>query len=200
MRQTVLEQQLSGNGDSPATPLDAFRLARRKFLKGERIDMTELASDLGVGRATLYRWVGGRDRLLGEILWSLSEPTLERCKAEASGEGAEWVLDVYRRYGENIVGHEPTLRWVRSEPETALRVMTTKHSVQHARIVDFYRRLLEEAVETKGLKLRLDAETLAYVLVRIGESFLWTDLITGEPPDLTKGDEVARVLLDANGS
>ena len=52
-----------------------------------------------------------------------------------------------------------------------------------------------EAERTKGLKLRLDADTLAYVLVRIGESFLWSDLITGEQLDLAKANEVARALL-----
>jgi hypothetical protein len=32
-------------------------------------------------------------------------------------------------------------------------------------------------------------------MVRIAESFLWTDLITGGAPDLTKAREVAKVLL-----
>jgi hypothetical protein len=32
-------------------------------------------------------------------------------------------------------------------------------------------------------------------MVRIAESFLWTDLITGEGPELAKAHEVARVLL-----
>lgn len=194
---TLLEQHLAGNGDAPrsVTPLDAFRLARRKFVRKERVDMSELATELGVGRATLYRWVGTRDRLLGEILWSLTERALEACKADATGDGAEWVLQVYRRFGDLIVESEPVLHWVRSEPETALRVMTTKHSPQQERVVAFYRDVLEEAVRDRGLDLKLDAQTLAFVLVRVAESFLWTDLITGEAPDLSKGQEVARVLL-----
>lgn len=193
---TLLERHLSGNGDAQATPIDAFRLARKKFLRCERVDMSDLAAELGVGRATLYRWVGSRDRLLGEILWSLSEPMLEQCKAEATGEGADWVLSMYALAGHFIVEHEPTLHWVRSEPETALRVMTTKQSPQQERITDFYRRVLDEAIATKGLQLRLDTHTVAFVLVRVAESFLWTDLITGEAPDLSKAWEVARVLLD----
>lgn len=199
MRQapTRLEQDLAGNGHPhrTATPLDAFRLARRTFLAKKRVDMSELAAELGVGRATLYRWVGSRDRLLGEILWSLTERGLEQCRADATGEGAEWVISIWSRFGELIVDNEPLLHWVRSEPETALRVMTTKHSPQQERIIEAYERILDEAIATKGLKPRLDTHTLAFVLIRVAESFLWTDLITGEAPDLTKGNEVARVLL-----
>src|SRR5271166_5782779 len=67
--------------------LDAFRVARRWFMAGRRIEMQELAAELGVNRATLFRWVGGRDELLGEILWSLAEPTLRRVIDESSGQG-----------------------------------------------------------------------------------------------------------------
>jgi hypothetical protein len=53
---------------------DALRLARRKFLAAHRIDMTRLAAELGVNRVTLYRWVGSRDALMVEVLWSLAAP------------------------------------------------------------------------------------------------------------------------------
>jgi AcrR family transcriptional regulator len=196
-RLTPLERHLSGVTDDAGkvTPLDALKVARRKFLKLERIDMNELATELGVGRATLYRWVGSRDQLLGEVMWSLSEQGLERAKADAKGTGADWVLSVYRRFGELILETPPVLHFVRTEPECALRVMTTKASPNQARVVDWYRALLEEAAAGKGLKLKLDAETLAFVLIRVAESFLWTDLITGGEPDLSRGWEVARVLL-----
>jgi AcrR family transcriptional regulator len=181
--------------DERPTPVEARQLARRKFLKLERVDMNELASDLGVGRATLYRWVGSRDQLLGEVLWSLSEQGLERAKAGAKGTGADWVLSIYRRFGELILDTPAVLHFVQTEPECAIRVMTTKASPQQARVVDWYRELLLEAEATKGLELKLDAGTLAFTLIRIAESFLWTDLITGGEPDLSRGWEVARVLL-----
>ena len=76
--------------------------------------------------------------------------------------------------------------------------MTTQVSPQQRRVIDYYRDLLIEARDTKGLRLRLDPETLAFVLVRVAESFLWTDLITGEEPDLTKAREVARMILSGD--
>lgn len=195
-RPTILEQYLAAQKDErQVTPADALRAARRRFLRSERVDMNELAQELGIGRATLYRWVGSRDQLLGEVLWSLSELGLAQARIEAKGRGAAWVLAVYRRFGDLIVELEPLRYFVRSEPECALRVMTSRASPLQRRVVDTFRDVLVEAQDRKGLQLRLDPETLAFVMVRIAESFLWTDLITGEAPDLTKAREVAEVLL-----
>jgi AcrR family transcriptional regulator len=195
-RSTVLERQLAGERKQrQVTPTDALHAARRRFLRGERLDMNELARELGIGRATLYRWVGTRDRLLGEVLWSLAELGLAQARAEARGRGATWVLAVYRRFGDLIVELEPLRRFVKAEPECALRVMTSKASPLQRRVVDTFRDVLVEARERRGLELRLDPETLAFAMVRIAESFLWADLITGEAPDRTKAHEVAGMLL-----
>lgn len=195
-RPTILEQHLAAqSSERPVTPTDVLHAARRRFLHGERIDMNELAQEVGIGRATLYRWVGSRDQLLGEVLWSLSELGLAQARAEAKGRGAAWVLAVYRRFGDLIVELEPLRRFARAEPECALRVMTSKASPLQRRVVETFREVLVEAQQRKGLQLRLDPETLAFVMVRIAESFLWTDLITGEASDRTKAHEVTKVLL-----
>jgi AcrR family transcriptional regulator len=197
---TVLERQLKGDGNGQSvTAMDAFRAARRKFMRGERLDMQELAAELGVGRATLYRWVGGREQLLGEVLWSFTEATFERLKAEAdrlhAGNGADWLLYIYEQFGVYTVGFQALRTWIDSEPELAMRVMTSKHAQQQQRVIGAYEELLQEAIDRHGLTIKLELHTLAYVLVRIGESFLWTDLITGEEPNLHAAWEVARTLL-----
>ena len=73
---TPLQRQLAGATATRPTALDAFRHARRTFLAGDRVDMQALARTLNVDRATLYRWVGSREQLLAEILWSLIDPTI----------------------------------------------------------------------------------------------------------------------------
>jgi AcrR family transcriptional regulator len=186
---------MSQESTARPTPADALRLARRTFLQERRVDMNELALALGVGRATLYRWTGDRDRLLGEVMWSLAQPALDMAKTGAKGEGIDWVLAVYRRFGELILDTPAVLHFVRTEPEAALRVMASKASPHQGRVIDWYRDLLVEAKERFGISYRLDEETLAFTLIRVAESFLWTDLITGGEPDLSRGWEVARVLL-----
>ena len=91
MTTTRLQRELAeGAGDRRPTPLDAFKLARRRFLAAERIDMSALADELQINRVTLYRWVGSRERLLVEVLWSLGHAALERdAWRRASGRRAD---------------------------------------------------------------------------------------------------------------
>ena len=39
---------------------DVLGAAMHRYLRGERIDVQAIASDLGLGRATIYRWFGSR--------------------------------------------------------------------------------------------------------------------------------------------
>ena len=63
-------------------------MGARRHSSASTIDMDELAHELAVSRATLYRAVDGRDRLLGDVLWSLAERSSrepgERSTAAAS--------------------------------------------------------------------------------------------------------------------
>ncbi len=69
---TPLQRQLAEPDRQRPQPIDALRLARRTILDGRRLDMQALAAELGVNRVTLYRWVGSRDDLLVEVLWSMT--------------------------------------------------------------------------------------------------------------------------------
>ena len=60
--------------------------ARRHFLREGTIDMERLAQELAVSRATLYRAVDGRDRLLGDVLWSLAERTYAQARNAVSSQ------------------------------------------------------------------------------------------------------------------
>ena len=53
-------------------PPEIFQAALATYRERRRLDMRALAADLGIGRATLYRKVGNRDRLLGEVMWYLT--------------------------------------------------------------------------------------------------------------------------------
>jgi AcrR family transcriptional regulator len=193
---TPLEQRLAGDAsDAAASPLDAFKAARRRFLRGERIDMQELAAELGVSRATLYRWVGSRERLIGEVLWSFSELQLQESRAMATGRGAERVVQIYEHYLTVTAQFPPLRKFIESEPDAALRILWSGHGVIQRRLIDDARGMLEEAVDAGELELRLPADDLAYVMVRIGESFSWREWITGEEPDVPKAAAVVRMLL-----
>src|SRR6185503_15545251 len=104
-----------------ASPADAFALAREKFLAGDRVDMGALATELGINRATLYRWVGSRELLLGEVIASFSVATLERAKREVKGSGPKYVAGVVQRVLEQIQTFEPMQSFLERDPAYALR-------------------------------------------------------------------------------
>ena len=51
--------------------------AARWIYEGRRLDMQGLADELGVSRVTLFRRVGGREELISQALWRLTERMLE---------------------------------------------------------------------------------------------------------------------------
>ena len=166
------------------TALRAFREARHAFIAGSRIDMGALAADLGVDRTSLFRWVGNRDRLLSEVLWSLAVPTLDAARRDAAGSGAARLVDVLARFTADLIEAPYFRGFLQREPARALRLLTTTDSDVQSRFVHAVTELVA-AEQASGAfdPAPLSAEELARLLVRISESFTYADLISGETPD-----------------
>jgi AcrR family transcriptional regulator len=195
---TPLERALSGDEAAPrSSPLDALRLARARWLAGERLDMGALASELGISRATLYTWVGSKEKLLGEVLWSFAEEGLRQAKEAARGSGAQYIADVFERFDRMNAEFRPLRRFLEQDPELALRLLTSKHGPVQERMIATTRELLEEQVDAGALVPALDVATLAYLIIRVAESFTYSDVITGSEPDVDKAVEVVRLLLQS---
>src|SRR3954468_6399534 len=113
---TKLQRDLAGAPDRRRpTPLDAFRLARRKFLAAERIDMSALAGGLGGTRGTLYRGVASREQLLVEVIWSLGSRTLEKADKRVRTTGSERVVRVVTRFLDDVISNAGMRRWLAGE-------------------------------------------------------------------------------------
>jgi AcrR family transcriptional regulator len=194
-RTTALER--ARDGQPRPTPLDALRVARSKWLAGERLEMGALASELGVSRATLYSWVGSRERLIGEVIWSFAEEGLRQATGAARGEGAEYVIDVVERFAKLNASFEPLRRFIEQDPELALRILTSKKGPVQKRMIGAARDLMAEQVAAGKLTLPLDIDTLAYLLIRVNESFIYSDVIAGSDPDVDKAVAAVRLLLRA---
>jgi AcrR family transcriptional regulator len=194
---TSLERALDGESRATATPLDALRLARERWLEAGRIDMGDLAADLGVSRATLYRWVGTRERLLGEVLWTFAEASMRDAVAAARGQGPGYVAEVIERYLKSAAEFAPLRRFIEQDPEYALRVIASKHSPMQRRSIAAMRDLLDQQAAAGALKPPLDLDDLAYLLIRISESYLYSDVITGSEPDVGKAADAIHALLQA---
>lgn len=160
----------------------SFVQARRTFLLGERVDMNELAAQLGVDRTSLFRWLGNRDALLSEVLWSLAEPTLTRIERATPATGAARITTVLGDFVATLIEASSFQGFLKREPTRALRVLTTKDSQVQLRYIAVVEAMLVAEKTAGRMTFDLPVHDLAYLLVRISESFTYADLITGERP------------------
>jgi hypothetical protein len=179
-----------------ATPTTAFRAARRRYLAGERIDMRALAGELGVSRATLYRWTGPREQLISDVVFSLSDDVFERAKRETAHlSGAERLLGVFRLHVGALVSAPALQAFLRTETHAALRILTARDgSVQRrtvARLAELYRQ--EQAAGT--FHPRADPDVLAYAVVRVTEGFIYNDAIAAVEPAVEEAATIVALLL-----
>ena len=181
-----------------ATPADAFKRARRMWLKGERIHLASLSDELHIGQATLLRWVGNKDLLIGEVLWSLYEPLRLEALATTPGEGVDYIVGVYRKINSTILHFEPLRRFINQDPEYALRILTSSQSTLHARTVEANTRTLKDQIAQGKINPPMSVDSLSYFMVRLAESCLYSDIIGGREPreeELEDACTAVRILL-----
>jgi hypothetical protein len=171
--------------------------ARRHFLRRATLDMDRLASELAISRATLYRAVDSRDRLLGDVLWSLAEHTYAQARRGVSGRGVDAIIEISHEFTESVMTAAPFRRFLEMEPQTALRVLLTPAGGVHARAVALHREIFTEAFEGREQELRGDLDSLAYLYVRLRESILYADIMSGRSPDPEVAERAVRGLLTA---
>jgi AcrR family transcriptional regulator len=196
MSQTLLQRQLSaGDEDRRPTALDAFLRARKLFQASERIDMSSLADELGVSRVTLYRWVGSREQLLVEVIWSLGRRTLDKIDESVDDVGAERIVQIVTRFLDAVITNPGMQRWLAVEGESAMRLLTRYETGFQPRLIDAMHEVLREETDAGRLDLPADLREVAYVIVRLIESYTYLDLITGERPDARRAEPILRLLL-----
>ena len=173
------------------TATDALRLARRRWLAGERVDMSAIAAELDVNRVTLYRWVGSREAVLVDLVWALAERTLAGVDAETGGHGAERVVAVVTRFTEVVIANHGMQRWLAEEGELAMRLLTRSDRGFQPRLIGW----MEDLLEREQVELEAPRREVAYVIVRVIESYTYLDLILGERPDARRAEPILRLLL-----
>jgi AcrR family transcriptional regulator len=185
-----------GNGVPAAVPARIFAAAVDTFVAGQRLDMRSLARRIGVARATLYRRAGNREQLLDQVLWWRARRLLAeqvRASVHLTGTGrltamAGGVLDA-------IAADRPLRVFLESDPETALRILTGRHSTLHRGMAVALENLIDLERGRGSFDTSLDTPTLAYAIVRVSEGFLYADVIADRAPDTGRAVTLIEALL-----
>ncbi|MGY1724243.1 QsdR family transcriptional regulator [Blastococcus sp. SYSU DS0533] len=181
-------------------PEEIVRHAARTLMSGRRLDTGTLAAELGISRATLFRRAGNRDAILGDALAFLGRRTLAAIEREhdARSAGDEpstrlRSLAVSEDFRYALSTALPVRRLLDEEPATAIRVLTDPQGRVQPRVVEAYTELFQRDVDEHGLVPQIPVPLLALAVVRLGESFLYSDVLAARTPDL----KAATTIIDA---
>lgn len=168
----------------------AIELGRAHFLAGDRVEMQSLAAELDIGRTTLYRWVGEREQLLGEIFGGLVDEWMALIESKVTGTGISHFLEFLRRFLEFAADSEPLSAFAEREPALALRLLLDREGRVIERSQLSLRRLLSEMVPALEVpdKIIEAIEMSAVALV-------WANIATGRDPDIDGAVSLADTLL-----
>ncbi len=197
---TPLRRSLTGRAPKRPGPLDALREAHRVFQAGQRVDMQGLARTLGVDRATLYRWVGSREQLLVEVLWSQMSKTIQRLRAPSADGVRPTAADVLTGATQAAMTSAGMRSFLEREGELALKLLTTKAADFQRRLIELIADVIDEDRRDGRLCSAVPLDDLPYLVVRVMESYVYTSLITGEEPDTERASRAIHALLPGTGA
>lgn len=172
---------------------EVYDAAQAVFEAGERVDMGQLAVDLGMAKATLYRWVGSREDLLSQVLVRLAHAAFDAALANAAETPAQGRFEmIARTYIGSIVGMEPLAAFIRAEGPLALRLITTRGGTVQRAVTDRLEAVLLAEESAGGVVLHAPVHDLAYAMARLTEGFIYNDQAAEITPDV---DAAVRILM-----
>ncbi len=186
---------------------EIVRTAAHWIDRGVRLDTRTLANELGISRSTLFRRVGNREDLMGDALWYLGNRTMAAANrmwekahgpAVRSPDGELRCLAVMRQYRCDIAGNDGFRRLLDEEPTVAIRVLTDPHGRVQPRVMAAHVALLRRDVEDGGFVPAVSLDSLCYAIVRLGEAFLYSDVLASRAPDLDAASTLLAALVEGH--
>lgn len=162
--------------------------------------MQGLADELGVSRITLFRHVGSREGLLVEALWLLTERTMQLAARRWETQrtpGALHCVGTGHAMNELVSQSAPLHRLLADEPALAVRILTDPRGKIQTGVVGFVEALIRRDMAEHRLRLFVDPGDLAFALVRLGESFLYADVLAARRPDVETANRLQQALIES---
>jgi AcrR family transcriptional regulator len=188
--------EVRGRGrPAAASHEDVIDAGLYRYLRGRRVDVQAIAGELGLGRATIYRWFGSREKLLGEVIIRATEPVLAEARSGLAGKGGPGLLDTFDRFN-RALADAPALRaFVEQERDASLRIIASGAGIVQPRIVELITGLIREEVEAGTYETPVEPSVLGYAIVKLAQAFLFNDAVVGIRGDVDRLREVEAALL-----
>jgi AcrR family transcriptional regulator len=169
--------------------------ATRQYLAGQSLDMSALATELGIGRSTLYRIVGNREDLLGTLLAQATERTFGRAITSTTAEGGlKYVVEVLDRFMHAVIGARPLRMLSEREPLLFMRLVLLPGQVEQTagRLIGD---LLATEVAAGRLELPLPPAVCGDAIVRMCDPHLYAHVLGRGEPEIDAALDLIAALL-----
>jgi AcrR family transcriptional regulator len=177
------------------TPADAFIRAREIVRAGERLDMLALAAELGIARATLYRWTGDREQLLSDILWTRVHALFEHVVHTTRQRGADGLRIGTTRFLTQLATGGELTQFLQIEGAAGLRLITDYCGGVRPRLVDAIAAWIQREVNDGYYRAPEDPQLLADGMVSLGERFLYHGGSVESNPDADTASRMIALLI-----
>jgi AcrR family transcriptional regulator len=200
MARTAETPPARARGPKPgASRGDVLAAAVERYLACERVDVQALAADLGVGRATIYRWFGSREGLLGEVLVGTAEQVVASARRRARGRGGRRLLDAFDRINRTLASAPALRHFLQDERATALRMVASGAGPVQPEMVRLIREIIDDEAQAGRYNPPTDTETLAYAVVKLAEAFIFNDALEDIQGDVERLRGIEAALLGVSG-
>lgn len=105
------------------------------------------------------------------------------------------MAGILTHFVDDLITADYFRHFLRREPARALRLLTTKESQIQRRYVATADWLIHRELGATPLGGAITPAELAYLLVRLSESFTYADLISGETPSSDRAEVAFRLML-----
>ncbi len=174
-----------------ASPEDAIALARARFLEGQRIEMRTLAQDLGIGRTTLYRWVGEREELIEEVFAGLVDDWFQVVSAQAKGTGRARLIDIFTRFLDVASASTPLSDFASREPALTMRLLLDRKGKVATRSKELISILVEEHLPDLAVP-----ENFVDAIEMSTAALVWANIAAEREPDIEGAISLTETLID----
>jgi AcrR family transcriptional regulator len=172
-----------------------LRAVAEQYIKGQRVDVTVVARRLGVGRATIYRWFGSREALVGEVVAIELERLMASKRQLVTRRGAIGLIEVLDRTNRSLAKSTALRRLLEQEPSVAMRLLTASDGVVQPRAVACVEGMIRSEALAGTFNPPAEPGALAYAIVRLAEAFLYNDAAIGIRGDHPRLRDVQAALL-----
>ncbi len=174
---------------------DVLEAGLYRYLRGRRVDVQAIAAELGLGRATIYRWFGSREKLLGEVIIRATDPVLAECGKGLAGKGGPGLLETFDRFNRTLADAPALRSFMEQERDAALRIIASGAGIVQPRIVELITGLIAEEADAGTYEPPVEPSVLGYAIVKLAQAFLFNDAVVGIRGDVDRLREVEAALL-----